>query len=131
MLSLMGALLTDCTRQQDNDADLRSRIVGTWTTANVNLPDKAEVSAIEATYRTDGSWASRYTITRGTDSRKQTTSGKWQIEDGSMFEEQTNVDGASVDTREQRAGSKILKLNSHEMVLSNWYAPRRVFLRKD
>src|SRR5580765_5896046 len=108
MLSLMGALLTGCTREQDNDAGLRSRIAGTWTTADVILLDKAQVSAIETIFRTDGSWVNRYTVTRGTDSRKQTTSGKWQIEDGSMFEEQTNVDGVSADTREQRAGSKIL-----------------------
>jgi hypothetical protein len=124
-------LLAACAHHPGSDAALHTKIVGTWSTADVILPDQARVSDIVSTFRPDGSWIDRYTVTRAGDSRKQTTAGTWQIEGGFMFEVQTNVDGVAVDTTAQRAGSKILKLDSHEMILSNWYAPKRIFLRKE
>ena len=48
-----------------------------------------------------------------------------------MIEQQTNVDGAAIDTKTREEASKIIKLDSHELILSNQYAPRRVFLRKE
>jgi hypothetical protein len=123
-------LMTACSRQADGDAALRAKIIGTWTTAGVVLPDQARVSHVTSIFHTDGSWISRYTISRAGSSRDQTTSGTWQIEKGFMIELQTNVDGV-VDTTDKAGGSKIVRLDSHEMVLSNYYSPRRVFIRKE
>ena len=122
-------LMAACSRQSDEDAALRTKIIGTWTTADVVLPDLAQVSDVTSTFQSDGSWINRYTITRAGGSRKQMTSGTWQIEKGFMIELQTNADGV-VDTTEKPGNSKIIRLDSHEMVLSNYYSPRRVFIRK-
>jgi hypothetical protein len=122
-------LLTACVHQPSGDAALRAKIIGGWTTADVILPDQARVSDVTTTFQPNGSWFSRYIISRAGGSQQQTTMGTWQIESGIMFELQTNVDGVA-DTTEQRGGSKIIALDSHEMVLSNWYSPRRIFSRK-
>jgi hypothetical protein len=37
-------VLPACSRQSDEDAALRAKIIGTWTTADVVLPDQAQVS---------------------------------------------------------------------------------------
>jgi hypothetical protein len=122
-------LLSGCSRHSGSDAELTAQIVGTWTTADVILPDQAKVSHIVTVDNADGSYISRYTITRAGNSRQQTTSGEWQVENGIFYEQQTNVDGVT-DTNSQRGGSLIIRIDSHEMVLSNWYSPRRVFSRK-
>ena len=122
-------LLCGCSHHSGSDAKLGAQIVGTWTTADVIFPDQAKVSDIVTIDSSDGSYISRYTITRAGNSRPQTTSGRWQIENGIFYEQQTNVDGVT-DTASQRGGSMIIQIDSHEMVLSNWYSPRRVFSRK-
>jgi hypothetical protein len=122
-------LLVACAHHPGSDAALRAKIVGTWTTADVRLPNQAQVSDVTTTFQPDGSWFSRYTISRAGDSQKQMTSGTWQIENGFMIELQTNVDGVA-DTTSKQGGSKIIQLDSHEMVLSNWYSSRRVFSRE-
>jgi len=121
-------LLAACAHYSDSDATLRAKIVGKWTTAGVTLPDQAQVSDVTTTFQPDGSWITRYTVTRASDSRKQTTGGSWHIENGSMIELQTNIDGVA-DTKEQQGGSKIIRLDSREMILSNWYSPSRTFSR--
>ena len=125
----MISLLSGCTRQSQDDAALRAKIIGTWITANVILPDRSEVRDVASTLRPDGTWFSEYTIDRAGGSRKQTTMGTWRIENGSMIELQTNVDGVT-DPSEKPGSSKIVRLDEHEMILSNYYAPRRVFFRK-
>jgi hypothetical protein len=123
-------LLAACAHYPGGDAALRAKIVGTWTTADVILPDQVRVSDVMITFQPNGSWINRYKIIRAGDSRQQTTSGTWQIENGFIFELQTNVDGVA-DTSAKRGGSNIIRLDSHEMVLSNWYSPRRMFSRKE
>ena len=124
------ALLSACSRQTGSDMELRAKIVGTWTTADVPLPDGAKVSDIITTFAPNGAGVSRYTITREGNSRPQTTSGIWKIECGFMIEEQTNVDGMAIDGESHRAASMILRLNDHEMVVSNWFRPYLVFHRR-
>lgn len=122
-------LLTACSHGLRGDVELRAQIIGTWTTADVFLPDQARVSDVTTVFEPDGSWVNRYTITRTGESRKQTTRGSWHIENGFMFELQTNIDGVP-DTIEHQGNSKIIQLDGHEMILSNWYSPHRVFLKK-
>jgi hypothetical protein len=122
-------LLSGCSHHSGSDAELTAQIVGTWTTADVILPDQAKVSDIVTVDNFDGSYISRYTITRAGNSRQQTTSGRWQVESGIFYEQQTNVDGVT-DSASQRGGSTIIQIDGHEMVLSNWYSPSRVFSRK-
>ena len=119
-----------CTHVPESDAVLRAKVTGTWTTADVTLPDQAKVSEVTTTFQPDGSWYSHYTVSRAGDSRQQMTSGTWQIDRGFLIELQTNADGFA-DTKSQSGSSMVLRLDSREMVLSNWYAPKRVFLRKE
>ena len=125
----MIVLLVGCDQQTRDDTSLRTVVTGSWTITGVILPDRAQVSDVTTTFKPDGSWINHYTVTRAGSSRQQTTSGSWQIENGILYEQQTNVDGVT-DTASQRGGSMILQIDSHEMVLSNWYSPRRIFTRK-
>ncbi len=124
------AFVAACSSRVNDDADFRANIVGTWTTADVKLPDEAQVKDVESTFRADGTWTSQYTVTRAGSSRKQSTSGVWRVENGYMVEVQTNVDGIT-DTNAKPGASRIVQLDKREMVLSNYYSPRRVFVRRD
>ena len=121
-------LLTACGRHVDNDAALRATFVGTWTTADVDLPDHARVRDITTINNPDGSYVTKYTISRAGESRRQATGGTWQITNGFFIEAQTSVDGTNVIG--PSGASKIIQLDSREMILSNWYSRRRVFLRQ-
>ena len=123
-------LLASCAREPAGDTALRATVVGTWTTADVTLPDQARVSGVTTMFQPSGSWLSRYTVSRAGNSRQQVTSGTWQIQKGCLIEIQTNVDGVA-DTKSQPGSNQILHLDSHEMILSNWYAPSRTFFRKE
>jgi hypothetical protein len=122
-------LLTGCGQYPKDNTSLQAKVTGTWTITGVMLPDLAQVNNVTTSFEPDGGWTSHYTVTRAGNSKQQTTSGSWQIEGDILYEQQTNVDGVT-DSASQRAGSKIIQIDSHEMVLSNWYSPRRVFTRK-
>jgi hypothetical protein len=121
-------LLTGC-GDGGRDAALRTAAAGTWTTADVALPDSARVTDVATTFMPNGTWLSRYTVTRGSSTRQQVTEGTWQVENGVLFEEQTNVDGIA-DKNGQRGCSLIIELGKGRMVLSNAYSPNRVFLKR-
>jgi hypothetical protein len=125
-------LLVSCSHQPDSDATLQAKIVGMWTAAGLVIPHDARASDAMITISPDGSATSRFSITFADgQTHQQTQVAKWHIENGFMIEQQTNVDGAAIDTKTREEASKIIKLDSHELILSNQYAPRRVFLRKE
>ncbi len=127
---LLGAvvLLAAC-GARSRDAALRAAVVGTWATGAVTLPDSGRVTDVATTFMANGSWLSHYTLTRGGNSRQQVTGGTWRIENGFLFEVQTNVDGIA-DNSGQGGTSEIISLDKERMVLSNSYSPNRVFLKR-
>ena len=127
---VLALLVAACTHYAGGDAALRAKIAGTWTTADVILPDQSRVSDVMTTFMPGGSWLTQYKISGSfCYSGPQMTMGTWNVTNGSLVELQTNVDGVSY-TAGKEGGSKILRLDTHEMILSNWYSPRRVFVRR-
>jgi|GEM_PF-4987036 len=121
-------ILPACAHRVPNNPSARTNFIGTWTTADVTLPDQTLISDVTTIIRPDGSYISRYTISRAGETRQQTTGGRWKIKNGFFIETQTNVNGTSAIG--ESGTSKILRLDNKEMILSNWYSPQRVFLRQ-
>jgi len=126
---LLALLPLACVHHFDSDAILRAKFVGTWTTGDLILPDGTPIREIVTVDRPDGSYLTQYKIVRNGELRAETTGGTWKITGGSFTETQTNVNGAPFAP--QSDTSKILQLNSQQMILSNGYSPRRVFFRRE
>jgi hypothetical protein len=134
VITFLAAILLSvgCSNQPDSDATLRAKIVGTWTAAGLVLPHDARASDATITISQDGIATSRFSIMFADGkTNQQTQVAKWHIENGFLIEQQTNVNGAAIETKTKDETCKITLLDIRELVLSNSYAPRRIFLRKD
>ncbi len=130
-VAVTALLMTACVPHRPppvSDATLGNKIVGTWTTSKVTLPDTARLTDVRCTFQPDGTWTDHYTVTRDGNSKQQTTAGVWRVQAGYVMELQTTVNGVAFNGGEPGA-SRILKLTESRMVLSNELSPRRVFSR--
>ena len=111
-LLVLSILLTACNKTT-SDAEIRQKIVGTWTPLRSSVHPQAPN---ETEIRSDGGFTTRWKMA----TKELAIEGNWAVQNGLVTFTKTNVVGADPNKFGARVqNSKIVRIDSREMVLND------------